>query len=77
MPVQRREKEEEKHLASGKAPSPAQASVPAAQCKECLGALLSKRQLILRHLFRAAESASLRPLGGKCVRSAKLSALLF
>lgn len=53
---------EQKRLASGEAPASAQARVPAAPCKECPGALLSKRQLILRHLFRAAESASLRPL---------------
>lgn len=50
----------EKRLASGKTPSPAQESVPAApECKECPGALLSKRQLIMRCLFRAADSASL------------------
>lgn len=51
---------EERRLALGKTPSPAQESVPAApECKECPGALLCKRQLIMRCLFRAADSASL------------------
>lgn len=65
----------ERHSAKRKIPSPAQANVPAAP--ECPGAPLSIRQLIIRCLFRAADSASLsrtsnwsRLFVGKCLRSA-------
>lgn len=71
--------EQEKCLAWGKSPSPAQASVPAAPCKECPGALLSRRQLIMCCRFRIwAEPCDWSCLlVGKCLRSAVGSADIF